>query len=152
MIRNLLCFFIPIFCLFALTFPTEPSPSQGGLSTDGEIYTQRELTNNSSDFYDGHRAWVGLAASSEYFGWYHSTCSISMDVNGIELLDEGDDAEYYSNGASSKIEVGVDATDVADPPRSVELSGGATMWGTIYGSTMDNPNYEEEYIDKTEEL
>jgi len=74
-----------------------------------------------------------------------------MDVNGTELLDEGDDAEYYSNGAGSKIDVGVNATDVADPPLSVELSGVGTMWGTIYGSTMDNPNYEEAYIDKTEE-
>lgn len=152
MIRNMLSFFIPLYCLFALTFSTEPSSSQGGLSAEGDIYTWATLTNNFEDFYDGHRVWVSMLAEEAYFGWYHSTCSVSMVVNGIELFDEDNAAEYYSNGAASWAEASVDATDVENPPLNVDLPGGATTWGTLYGSTMDNPNHGEVYIDMTESL
>ncbi|MCE2401039.1 hypothetical protein J4G08_09155 [Candidatus Poribacteria bacterium] len=152
MIRNMLCLFILTFCLFALTFSTEPSNSEGGLSARADFDGWATLFNNFQEFYDGHDVKVVFRATDEYGGWYDSSISVSMNVNGTKLTDSNGSNDYYSNGVVVMVDADVDADSVDNPPPNIDLPGSGSVWGRIFGSTIEDPNSKEVYVDETKWL
>ena len=142
MIRNVLHFFI-FTLFFLLAFSTEPSPSGNNLHATADVYANAKFFNGGQDYYDVHYAEMFVAAPQEYYGWYHGTATVNIEVNGETLIDDDDMAEYYGHGVMDTCLASIYSEDAPNQ----DLRGSGHGWGTIYGTPNGSSEQEEAYDD-----